>query len=249
MNIPAPCSRRWFSPQQYWPEVPAQKVQEILRKIFRHWGRPKRMRVDNGEPWGSWSDLPPELALWLIGLGVDMVWIPPHTPQNNGVVERSQGTAKCWAEPEACSTPEALQRNLDVMDRIQRERYPFRDQRSRWETFPRLAYSGRPYSRTWERKNWDIQPVLTHLAGYSLPRYVDKSGRVSLYGWAHYVGNVHAKKTVYATFDPQAQAWLFADETGRQLNKQAAQEITQERIVSLRVSRRKDTQHRRAAKH
>ena len=182
------------------------------------------MRVDNGEPWGSWSDLPPELALWLIGLGVEMVWIPPRTPQDNGVVERSQGTAQRWAEPEACASPGELQRHLETMDRIQREVYPFRDQRSRWDTFPRLAHSGREYSRLWEKENWDIERVFGHLAGYALPRYVDKAGRVSLYGW------------------------MFADETGRQLNKQLAREITQRRIVSLRVSRRKDTQYRHADK-
>ena len=216
--------------------------------MFGRWGRPKRIRVDNGEPWGSWSDLPPELAMWLIGLGVDMVWIPPRTPQNNGVVERSQGTAQRWAEPEACASPGELQRHLETMDRIQREVYPFRDQRSRWDTFPRLAHSGREYSRLWEKENWDIERVFSHLAGYALPRYVDKAGRVSLYGWAHYVGNLHVRKMVYVTFDPQSTEWMFADETGRQLNKQLAREITQRRIVSLRVSRRKDTQYRHADK-
>ena len=41
------------------------------------------------------------LALWLIGLGIEVIWNPPRCPQANGVVERSQGTGKRWAEPEA----------------------------------------------------------------------------------------------------------------------------------------------------
>jgi hypothetical protein len=41
-----------------------------LRRAFADWGRPERFRVDNGVPWGSWGDLPTDLALWLIGLGV-----------------------------------------------------------------------------------------------------------------------------------------------------------------------------------
>src|SRR5262245_52993985 len=80
-----------FSPQGYFTQVPAGRVQAELRGGFQRWGRPLSVQFDNGNPWGSWGDLPTPLALWLIGLGLGVSWIPPRTPQDKGGVERSQG--------------------------------------------------------------------------------------------------------------------------------------------------------------
>src|SRR3989442_7242466 len=123
MSAVGPSWRRWFSPQGSWSQVPVRTVQATLRAAFGRWGRPQRFRVDNGTPWGSWSDLPTDLALWLVGLDIGMIWNHPRTPQENGVVERSQGTGKRWAEPRACTSVEDLQARLTTMDQIQREDY------------------------------------------------------------------------------------------------------------------------------
>ena len=72
---------------------------------FGRWGLPGRFRVDNGWPWGALGDFPTELALWLIGLGVGMHWNNARRPQENGVVERSQGTSARWCEPWTCRDP------------------------------------------------------------------------------------------------------------------------------------------------
>jgi transposase InsO family protein len=125
--------------------VPASEPQKQLREAFCHWGMPARIRVDNGTPWGSAGDLPTDLALWLFGLGVEVVWNPPRRPQDNGVVERSQGTGKRWSEPPRCGSPAELQRRIDDLDRIQREEYPSIEGQSRMEAFPGLRYSGRAY--------------------------------------------------------------------------------------------------------
>jgi transposase InsO family protein len=70
--------------------MPRATLMEI-RRAFGCWGRPGGLRVDNGSPWGLKSGLPPDLALWLIGLGVGLSWIPPRPPQSNGKVERCHG--------------------------------------------------------------------------------------------------------------------------------------------------------------
>jgi hypothetical protein len=197
------------------------------------------IRVDNGGPWGSsGNDLPPELALWLIGLGIDMHWNDPHSPQQNGTVERSQGTGKRWAEPGQCSSAEQLQRHIDEMDAIQREVYPSIDGRSRAEAFPGLAHSGRRYSLSWERREWDHSRVLAHLAGYVVTRRVDKNGDVWLYHRPHYVGSRHRNHVVYVTVDPRRAEWVFSDDKGQQLRSQPATELQAERIRSLTVSKR-----------
>jgi hypothetical protein len=82
------------------------------------------LRFDNGGPWGSDGDWPPDLALWLIGLGVDVHYNDPRAPTQNAVVERSQGTSKRWGEPQTCASAQELQKRLRRFDSIQRAVYP-----------------------------------------------------------------------------------------------------------------------------
>jgi hypothetical protein len=91
-----------------------------LRQLFSRLGRPERVRCDNGAPWGSQGDLPTDLALWLAGLGVGVIPNPPRRPQDNGVVERSQGVAQAWGEPQTCKSAGELQKRLDELDRWHR---------------------------------------------------------------------------------------------------------------------------------
>jgi hypothetical protein len=210
-----------------------------LRQAFGRWGLPERFRLDNGGPWGSSGDLPTDLALWLIGLGIGLVFNPPARPEKNGVVERSQGTGKRWAEPWTCATPEELQRRLDEMDGVLREEYPSVAGQSRWEAFPGLAHSGRRYSPAGEGRLWDLAKVLAHLTEYAVVRRVDKSGMVSLYNRTRYVGKPHSGKDIYVLLDPVRREWIFADERGQQLRSQPAEEISRERIRSLTVTHRR----------
>jgi len=180
MNAAARSCRPRFFPLGRWNQVEPTAVQEALRQVFSRWGRPERFRVDNGTPWGSPGDWPTDLALWLIGLGVGMIWNPPRRPQENGVIERSQGTGKRWGEPHTCGDPDELQQRLDAMDRIQRAVYPSLQGRSRLQAFPQLQQPLRTYSKAWEKRAWDLELVLAHLADYSVSRRVDRKGHVTV---------------------------------------------------------------------
>jgi hypothetical protein len=214
-------------------------VQAELRQALARWGRPGTVRVDNGGPWGSAGDLPPDLALWLLGLGIAMHWNDPHSPTQNGVVERSQGTGKRWAEPGRCATAAELQDRLQTMDAIQREQYPSIDGQSRAAAYPGLAHSGRRYTAGWEQRHWDLRPVLDHLAGYVVVRRVDRNGDVSLYHRPRYVGTRHRGQDVYVSVDPNRREWVFAAADGRQLRVQPADELTAARIRGLTVANRR----------
>jgi hypothetical protein len=106
-----------------WCQVGALAAQAELRRAFRRWGPPARIGVDHGVPWGSDDGLPPELACWLIGLGIEVVANPPYHAPSTGVVERFQGVGKSWAEPQTCAMATAFQDRLDEMDRREREAY------------------------------------------------------------------------------------------------------------------------------
>jgi hypothetical protein len=214
-------------------------VREQLRLAFAPWGLPGRVRVDNGSPWGSTGDFPTELSLWLIGLGIAMHWNTPCRPQENGVVERSQGTSNRWCEPWTCATPEELQARLERMDRLHREAYPYRERLSRMDYFPGLRYSARPYDRDSEAGAWKWSRVAEHLSGYVVSRRVDQAGLVSLYNRGHYVGSLHRGKEVYVMYDPELNEWIFADHEGRQLRRQPAEELSPERVMNLEVTHRR----------
>jgi hypothetical protein len=215
-------------------------VQERLRLVFSQWGRPGSFRVDNGVPWGSKGDWPTDLALWLIGLGVGMHWNPARTPQDNGVVERSQGTGKRWGEPHTCQDADELQRRLDEMDRIQREVYPSIEGQSRWQAFPGLQKTDRPYTKRWEKKHWDLERVLTYMASQNALRRVDRKGQVSIYGRSHYVGQKYHGQDIYVFLDPVDREWVFATTQGVQLRRKVAEELTHERVQKLQVTNRRD---------
>jgi hypothetical protein len=205
------------------------------------------VRVDNGAPWGSIGELPTELALWLIGLGVSVIWNPPRCPQANGVVERSQGTGKRWAEPGTCRDADELRRRLGDQDQIQRELYPRFRGLSRMEAFPGLVHTGRAYRPEQEEATWDLAAVLGHLADYVLVRRVDIGGTVSVYNRSHYVGKARGGRDVYISLDPLAVEWIYAGPDGTCYRRQKAEELTAERVRALDVSRhrRRDPPARR----
>jgi hypothetical protein len=167
-----------------------------------------------------------------------MHWNPSARPQDNGVVERSQGTAKRWGEPQSCDSPEELHHRLQEMDVIQRQEYPSVRGRSRLEAYPELAHSGRAYTPEWEDENWSLGLVAARLAGYAVRRRMDGTGSVSLYNRNLYIGSIHKRKTVYVMFDPEVREWVFADEEGWQMSRQSATKISRENIRGLNVTHR-----------
>jgi hypothetical protein len=219
--------------------VPVGWVREQMRDAFVFWGLPLVARVDNGYPWGSKGDLPTDLALWLIGLGVDMWWNDPRRPQQNGVVERSQGTGKRWGEPHTAADHRELQTRLDDFDELQREYYPYRDKESRMKWHPGLAHSGRHYSREKEAELWDWSRVANHLSEYCVSRKVDQKGQISVYNRNHYVGVKHRQRQVQLMFNGEACQWVVADDHGQILKEMAAEELNAERILTLEVTHRR----------
>ena len=225
-------------PQNSFASVGTWTVQTQLRRVFSRWGRPQRFRVDNGTPWGSRGDFPTDLALWLIGLDIGVIWNPPRQPQKNGKVERSQGVGKAWAEPSTCQSVGELQKRLREMDRIQREEYPHRDGQSRMSVYPELKHPARVYDEAWERRHWSLDLALENLAQYTASRRVDVAGKISVYKQNYYVGKQHQGKIVPVMLDPLAVRWVILDDAGCELRSHPAEQLTRERIVSLNVTHR-----------
>lgn len=211
-------------------------MQAAFRQVFERWGLPARIRVDNGAPWGSSSDLPPALALWWLGLGVEVVWNPPARPQANGHVERWHGVLGPWGEPERCADLAGWQARVGWVALVHRERYPAVAGRSRAAAYPALQRGGRPYRAAQEPAAWRLERVAAALARGVWERRVSKVGRVSLYNREYGVGRAFAGQAVWVRFDAAAHAWVIRDAAGREVARHPAAEITAARIRALEVS-------------
>lgn len=211
-------------------------MQAVLRRWFQRWGLPGSLRLDNGSPWGSWSELPTALALWLAGLGVALLFNPPRQPRFNGVVEKSHDTAQAWAEPGQCDSPEQLQGRLDEADRIQREEYPLDGGLTRVQLWPGLAVPLRAYGAGWEEGNWSLALAEEYLAGFAAARKVESGGRVCLYNRRVLVGRRHAGRVAHVAYDPEQHDWVVTDARGNYWARVPAPEISREQIVRLRLA-------------
>jgi hypothetical protein len=204
-----------------------------MRRAFDRWGRPKRLRVDNGNPWGTSSGLPSVLSLWAAGLAIDMHCNDPYRPQQNGVVESTQGTTQRWVEPGQCADFAELCRRVAQEDGIQREVYPAIDGQSRRAAYPFLLNSGRGYSLSWEKYGWDWQAALGLLAEYQVRRRVSGRGQVSLYNRSIQVGEAYGGSEVDVRLDAASVEWVFTDVKGREIRRRPAAGLTEESVRSL----------------
>jgi transposase InsO family protein len=76
-----------------------------LTSIFRLYGMPDRMLMDNGSPWGADADKPyTRLTVWLIRLGIDISHGRPYHPQTQGKDERLHRTLKAELISRRCFT-------------------------------------------------------------------------------------------------------------------------------------------------
>ncbi len=68
-------------------------VREALTSVFRRYGLPGWVLVDNGSPWGSDAEHQyTPLRVWLIEQGVEMTHSRPYHPQTQGKIERFHRT-------------------------------------------------------------------------------------------------------------------------------------------------------------
>ena len=226
-------------------QIPVPLVRAWLRQAFARWGLPERLRVDNGWPWGNHNDLPTALALWLLGLGVDLIWNRPGRPQENGKVERHHGLIDQWGEPKQCPDWATWEQRIAWVVRMQREVYPAVGGKSRLAAHPALLQNPRRYGKETEAA-WDERRVYAWFAGGLWRRRVGKKGQVTLYHRTYSVGCRHAGQQVFVRLDPETVSWVIQDHRGQELGRYPAAELARERILALDVSFRKPHERRAA---
>lgn len=165
------------------------------------------MKFDNGSPFGEPERaFLPAMALWLIGLGIEVIWNRAATPQDNAKVERMQGVTKSWSQAATCNCIDTLRLRLDQACAFQRDHYPTRilKGRTRQQAFPGLAASGRPF----DPQAFEIQLVRNFVAKGTWERKVSCNGTVELGHRRYSVGRPHRGRNVYLFYNPDTDKWM-----------------------------------------
>jgi hypothetical protein len=130
-----------------------------------------------------------------------------------------------------CHSVAELQARVDREDFVQRECYPHKGGRPRWQVYPGLRHSGRAYCEDAEGALWSWQRACEHLGEYAVDRRVDGSGKIGLYHDKLYVGVALRGRPVIVQFDAQTTEWVVADTSGAELCRRR---LTQFRSDGLR---------------
>lgn len=214
MNIRGQSLTRLFFPCKKICEVPLHQIQLELIFIFKIWGVPNWIKVDNGRPFGDPKlELIPPIALWLIGLGIKVIWNRPATPQDNAIVERSQGVMANWTEFSKCQSTQDFQVRLWREAHFHNFHFPIRRKRNRKriELFPKLRHTG----NTWKPQDFKLKRVLIFLKKANWERKVSVNGQISFYGQRFSVGTKYKHQKVSIILEHRKNQWNIFDDKGK----------------------------------
>jgi len=113
-------------------------VKRVFTRLFYQYGLPQSLRCDNGSPFGSHgAGGLTRLSAWWLRLGVDVRFITPASPQENGRHERFHRTLN---EHTACPPAQTLKAQQIAFDRF---RHHYNEER------PHEALGQIPPARLW----------------------------------------------------------------------------------------------------
>lgn len=169
-----------------------QTVKDRLINVFRQYGLPLQINVDNGSPWGTQcTGEYTQLSMWLIRLGIVVTYSAPFHPQTNGKIERFHRTLKAEVlQGRMFNGSKDVQKSFDRW----RDIYNFERPHDALENkVPADRY--KPSPRTYP----EVMPIIEYSPG-DIVRKVDNFGKVSFQG--HKIRLTKALKGEYVAFRP-----------------------------------------------
>ena len=201
-------------------------------RVFEKWGMPRYIKFDNGRPFGDPSRKTiPLLSLWLIGLGIQVIFNRPATPTDNSKVERMQGVTNNWASPTHCMNECQMQKSLDYNIDLQRNDFKLRrhENKTRSQLYPELT---EPY-QVYQEDKFDMQLVYQSLAKGYWQRLVSKNGQIYFYDQRFYLGRTYQKQTVQIQFDLDKSTWAVSDTNGQLIKQIIVVDICKDVLCDL----------------
>ncbi len=164
---------RYLMKAEAMPDMTVKWTHREFRSVFKRYGLPEIIRVDNGSPFASMGPAGlSRLSVWWIGLGIEVQFSRPGCPQDNGCHERMHRTMKAECCQPASANRWAQQQRFDRWRRV------FNDERPHEGLGMRTP--AQVYQRSARRLDERIKPAL-YEAGVETKR-VNKAGFISING-------------------------------------------------------------------
>lgn len=177
-----------------------------LRLAFCEFGLPKRIQADHGSNFyenRSKSPFPTPLHLWLLGLGIELVWARIYRPTDQAQVERSHQTMH--DQIQQSFNFQSWNNFKNTVDR-RRERL---NNHIPCETtgkpplvaYPEAKHSGRYYNPLTEQNTFDPSRIKQYLHLKEWFRKVSNAKTISLGGHVYYLPKAKPKSELKIVFD------------------------------------------------
>ena len=187
----------------------------VLRLAFTDWGLPDRLAVDHESVFHdnlSKSPFPTRFHLWLLALGIQVVFGRPGRPTDQGMTERSHQTWSHLAlDGQQFADWPALFRALNVERTFLNEHLPCATLHHQppLVAHAQARHPRRLYRPEHEAELIDLTRVYPYLASGQWFRRASNVGAVSLGGHVYVLGTAWARQQVIIHFDPTDQHLLF----------------------------------------
>ena len=164
-------------------------TKRALTDVFRRYGLPKRMTMDNGNPWGisntnrNWT----QFAIWLMDQGIYVSHSRPHHPQTQGKDERFHRSLKA----EVLSKYH-FSSGKDLQDKCEKWRWIYNEKRPHDALkleVPSTRY--RPSQRSYQEK---VEPY--EYSETDIARKIHSAGELKYGGKIFFIGASLYGKTV-----------------------------------------------------
>ena len=194
--------------------------QLVLRLSFTEWGLPDRIAVDHDSVFYDntcKSPFPTRFHLWLLALGVDLIFGRHGRPTDQGTVERSHQT---WAwqalEGQTYAEWDRVRAYLEQRRHFLNYRLPCRtlEDLPPLIAHPEALSPRRLYRPEWEMELLDLSRIYVYLAKGQWFRQVSQVGTVSLGGQIYGLGVTWSRESVEISFDPDEQLLVFRSADG-----------------------------------
>lgn len=208
-----------------------------LRLSFCEHGLPEQIQVDHAGVFFNnqhESPFPTMFHLWLIGLGIKLIFSRFRKPTDQGKVERqhrtmlSQVTSKTgfrdWNGLYERCEKRRQRMNWDIPCASLGEKAPM-------EVFPEQYHSQRIYRPETEGELFDMELVHKYLAQKSWTRKVSKRGTIKIAKKVYSISKNHVGQKVKINFESETKEFLFTDNNGLFLARHLARGLEQDRFM------------------
>ena len=188
-----------------------------LRLAFSEFGLPQRIQADHGSNFyenKAQSPYPTPLHLWLLGLGVDLVWARSYRPTDQAKVERTHQTLhdqirqtapfKSWA----CFKGQLDNRRHCLNNTIPCVSIGLPPLIAQ----PKAKHSGRYFSPFLETQIFENQRIKDYLHQKEWFRKVSSAKTISIGGYVYYSTNAKPRTELRIVFDKVQNNFMLYDD-------------------------------------